>query len=767
MLVGTFLPTALLILLSAALGFLVAWNWRGRHFRGLARQNMRLRRHRKRLRQIHDQDQARLDSAQTNQRIAEEELVMINQAHAALEAEHAKLVTRHANLTRLVRKRLGRGDSGGDGETTEPAEAGQADTEEYSARALHQPAMPPTAATGSMRHPDPREAPTASPGEAVEATRDPIHETSTGLGPGAAARPEPIATNEADELGQASTPRPLKDHDRTAARWLADTETRPGTAAGADDEGTIESADLSPIEDLERFSEQLATAPANLVGGPESLSAPDTFPTTDDALAEDEPWMDSEPAEHADEDTELANSAAELEALRVVLDAREDEIKSLREQLAPLLGLPLAVSTREAERDRLARRLLEREQQIADLQARLHEDLNPSRLQSSAADVEDEPPPAARSAPAQREQSAVARLMATRDEGRRARGQGGTDRSFERAASAERAAAPDRGGRLAEMPPILHSEVPLDDLLNDIRSLDRSERATRELAKPGRARPSAGRPDDAEAGPSTDEGSDDAEAGPSTDEGADDAEAKPSTDEVFDDAEVGPSTGQVSDDVEPGATADEGSDDMVSSTIGAARGESIETGQDNDDVAAKPDATRDVEEPDQTGETRQAFDPEVLEEAVRNDDDPDQALQGDADQADAVEADRERPEQDMDRLVGDAWPDPAAVRAWQATQGNDGQAQGDATRETAAMIDQTAPGVPRQYSLAPDRVDDLKRIVGIGPVIERMLNRLGVFQLRQIAAWNDDDVAFFDSQLDEFRGRIDRDRWVEQARELL
>jgi predicted flap endonuclease-1-like 5' DNA nuclease len=62
--------------------------------------------------------------------------------------------------------------------------------------------------------------------------------------------------------------------------------------------------------------------------------------------------------------------------------------------------------------------------------------------------------------------------------------------------------------------------------------------------------------------------------------------------------------------------------------------------------------------------------------------------------------------------------------------------------------------------------DDLKLIVGVGPVLERMLHTLGVTTFRQIAYWSERDIAEFDARLPEFPGRIARDQWVTQAREL-
>jgi large subunit ribosomal protein L21 len=58
--------------------------------------------------------------------------------------------------------------------------------------------------------------------------------------------------------------------------------------------------------------------------------------------------------------------------------------------------------------------------------------------------------------------------------------------------------------------------------------------------------------------------------------------------------------------------------------------------------------------------------------------------------------------------------------------------------------------------------DDLKKISGVGPKLEGLLNENGVYHFDQIAAWNADEVSYMDDQLS-FKGRIDRDNWIEQA----
>ncbi len=62
--------------------------------------------------------------------------------------------------------------------------------------------------------------------------------------------------------------------------------------------------------------------------------------------------------------------------------------------------------------------------------------------------------------------------------------------------------------------------------------------------------------------------------------------------------------------------------------------------------------------------------------------------------------------------------------------------------------------------------DDLKVIVGIGPKLEILCHRLGFFHFDQLAAWTEAEIAWVDNNLEGFRGRVTRDKWVEQARVL-
>ena len=64
-------------------------------------------------------------------------------------------------------------------------------------------------------------------------------------------------------------------------------------------------------------------------------------------------------------------------------------------------------------------------------------------------------------------------------------------------------------------------------------------------------------------------------------------------------------------------------------------------------------------------------------------------------------------------------------------------------------------------------VDDLKEIVGIGKVFESALHELGVTSFRQIANFGVTDIARVNQELKEFKGRMEQDDWVGQAKELL
>ncbi|MBX2847879.1 MAG: hypothetical protein KTR16_06150 [Acidiferrobacterales bacterium] len=87
------------------------------------------------------------------------------------------------------------------------------------------------------------------------------------------------------------------------------------------------------------------------------------------------------------------------------------------------------------------------------------------------------------------------------------------------------------------------------------------------------------------------------------------------------------------------------------------------------------------------------------------------------------------------------------------------------------VVDEPAPieisdeWKPQGFASRPDQVDDLKRIKGIGGVIEKTLHELGVYQFSQVAEWSNDNVAWVENFI-AFPGRIDREGWINQAKTL-
>jgi len=65
----------------------------------------------------------------------------------------------------------------------------------------------------------------------------------------------------------------------------------------------------------------------------------------------------------------------------------------------------------------------------------------------------------------------------------------------------------------------------------------------------------------------------------------------------------------------------------------------------------------------------------------------------------------------------------------------------------------------------PAAVDDLKLISGVGPKIEGTLHELGIFTFGQVASWKKAERDWVDGYLN-FKGRIERDDWVKQAKAL-
>lgn len=97
--------------------------------------------------------------------------------------------------------------------------------------------------------------------------------------------------------------------------------------------------------------------------------------------------------------------------------------------------------------------------------------------------------------------------------------------------------------------------------------------------------------------------------------------------------------------------------------------------------------------------------------------------------------------------------------------------------DTAAIADAAAAAAAGIGSLMDDagaaaaqesdvKADDLQQIKGIGPKIAGILHDLGIRQFAQIAAWTPENVDWINDHL-KFKGRVERERWIEQARALM
>lgn len=111
---------------------------------------------------------------------------------------------------------------------------------------------------------------------------------------------------------------------------------------------------------------------------------------------------------------------------------------------------------------------------------------------------------------------------------------------------------------------------------------------------------------------------------------------------------------------------------------------------------------------------------------------------------------------------------PASVQpAPEAKADNDGRV-GSGRVTSAVVVGDEAVGEKWRPQLLAEprggRADDLKLISGIGPMLEKALNRLGIYHFDQISNWSSEHIKWIDGELEDFRGRAERDKWVEQAK---
>ncbi len=110
-------------------------------------------------------------------------------------------------------------------------------------------------------------------------------------------------------------------------------------------------------------------------------------------------------------------------------------------------------------------------------------------------------------------------------------------------------------------------------------------------------------------------------------------------------------------------------------------------------------------------------------------------------------------------LTGGAKAKPAAKKAAKKAA-----PKAEAKTEKAAPKKEAKPAA-KAAPKAAKGADDLKKLSGVGPVLEKKLNEAGITSYAQIASWKAKDIEEFDEKLS-FKGRIEREGWVDQAKEL-
>lgn len=69
--------------------------------------------------------------------------------------------------------------------------------------------------------------------------------------------------------------------------------------------------------------------------------------------------------------------------------------------------------------------------------------------------------------------------------------------------------------------------------------------------------------------------------------------------------------------------------------------------------------------------------------------------------------------------------------------------------------------------VASNNSDDLKLINGVGPFIEEKLNEIGIYTFKQISQFDSGMINLITDAIQFFPGRIERDQWVDQAKQLM
>ena len=92
---------------------------------------------------------------------------------------------------------------------------------------------------------------------------------------------------------------------------------------------------------------------------------------------------------------------------------------------------------------------------------------------------------------------------------------------------------------------------------------------------------------------------------------------------------------------------------------------------------------------------------------------------------------------------------------------NVGETMEDTSKDVSNLLDSIGT-----FDASKDTADDLKKVKGIGPQMEKTLNQIGIFTFAQVSRMTEKEYNLLDSITKSFPGRAQRDDWAGQAKKL-
>jgi predicted flap endonuclease-1-like 5' DNA nuclease len=86
---------------------------------------------------------------------------------------------------------------------------------------------------------------------------------------------------------------------------------------------------------------------------------------------------------------------------------------------------------------------------------------------------------------------------------------------------------------------------------------------------------------------------------------------------------------------------------------------------------------------------------------------------------------------------------------------------------TPAQYEEEKTKLLASIGSAEGKQDNLKDVVGIGPVLEKRLHEIGIFTFLQISKFSEEDIKRVNKLLKTFAGRIEREKWVPQSKDFV